>query len=272
MRIGMLHAIIFFLFFGAFARAETVDLSKDVKIVKPSHTESQSQKSFTNTIGQTFVYIKPGSFVMGSPVGETGRAVDEPQHRVTLSRGYYIQMTELTQGQWRTVMDKNPAYFQGCGDLCPVESVSWDDVQKFIDILNQRPGTHSYRLPTEAEWEYAARAGTTGPFSGSSLDAVAWHRDNSGDATHPVGMKAPNPVSLYDMYGNVGEWVQDWYGDYPVGSVSDPTGPSSGFYRVNRGGGWNMPSFGCRSALRVINSQGSVSPTLGFRLVAEDLP
>ncbi len=272
MRIGMLYGIIIFLCVGTGAFAGPAELSEDGKTVQPPRNKINSSKFFTNTIGQTFVYIKPGSFVMGSSPGETGRSADEVQHHVTLTRGFYIQTTEVTQVQWRTIMEKNPAYFQDCGDLCPVESVSWDDVQKFIQILNQRPGTHKYRLPTEAEWEYAARAGTTSSFSGSSLDAVAWHRDNSGDTTHPVGMKVPNPGFLYDMYGNVGEWVQDWYGDYPAGSASDPTGPSRGFYRVNRGGGWNMPSFGCRSALRVINSPGSVSPTLGFRLVAEDLP
>ena len=193
-------------------------LSNLAKTANPSPAEVQSHESFTNTIDQTFVYIKPGSFLMGSPSDETGRSADETQHRVTLTKGFYMQTTEVTQGQWQTVMEKKPAYFQDCGDLCPVESVSWDDVQKFIDILNQRPGTHRYRLPTEAEWEYAARAGTTGSFAGSSVDNVAWHRDNSGDRTHPVGMKAPNAWNLYDMHGNVSEWVQDWYEEYPAGS------------------------------------------------------
>lgn len=272
MRICIRGIIILFLSVGAFAHAETIELSNAAQTVNPSRAETPLHDGFTNTIGQTFVYIKPGSFLMGSSLEESGRSADEPQHRVTLTKGFYLQTTEVTQGQWEMVVKKKPAYFQACGALCPVESVSWDDVQKFIDILNQRPGPHRYRLPTEAEWEYAARAGTTGPFSGSSVDNVAWHRDNSGDTTHPVGKKTPNAWGLYDMLGNVSEWVQDWYGDYPSGSVIDPSGPARGFYRVNRGGGWDMPSFGCRSAQRIINSPGSISSTLGFRLVLDPSP
>ena len=136
--------------------------------------------------------------------------------------------------------------------------------------MNQRPGTHRYRLPTEAEWEYAARAGTTSPFAGSSVDRMAWYLDNSDDTIHPVGTKASNAWVLHDMLGDVSECVQDWYEDYSAGSVTDPIGPSNAFYRVNRGGGWNMPFFGCRSAQRIINSPDSISSTLGFRLVAED--
>ena len=264
MRIRIIGATIIFLSVGAFAQAETVELSSAAQTVKPSRAEAPSHEGFTNTIGQTFVYIKPGSFLMGSPPDESSRSADEPQHRVTLTKGFYLQTTEVTQGQWRMVMESNPAQFQGCGELCPVESVSWDDVRNFIQTLNQRPGTHRYKLPTEAEWEYAARAGTTGPFAGSSMDSMAWHRDNSGNKTHPVGMKTPNGWGLYDMHGNVSEWVQDWYGDYPSGSVTDPAGPSSGYYRVDRGGGWDMPSFGCRSAQRTINSPGIFHPLWGF--------
>jgi formylglycine-generating enzyme required for sulfatase activity len=271
MRIRIVGATIIFLSFGVFAQAATVELSTAAHTANPSRAEAPLHEGFTNTIEQTFVYIKPGSFLMGSPPDEPNRSADEQQHRVTLTKGFYLQTTEVTQGQWRLVMEKKTAHFQGCGDLCPVESVNWDDVQKFIDILNQRPGTHRYRLPTEAEWEYAARAGTTGPFAGSSVDSMGWHRDNSGNRTHPVGMKTPNGWGLYDMHGNVSEWVQDWYGEYPRGSATDPAGPSSGFYRVDRGGGWDMPFFGCRSAQRTINSPISISPTLGFRLVAEDL-
>ncbi len=230
--------------------------------------EAQSGKTFTTPIGQTFVYIEPGTFMMGSPPDERRRSEDEMRHSVTLTRGFYMQTTEVTQGQWRIIMQSNPAHFQGCGDQCPVESVSWHDAQRFIEILNQRPGTHRFRLPSEAEWEYAARAGTIGPFAGS-IDAMGWHRGNAQGTTHPVGGKAPNAWGLYDMHGNVSEWVQDWYGDYPSGSVTDPKGPAKGFFRVNRGGGWDMPSFGCRSAQRIINGPNSISPTLGFRLVAE---
>jgi formylglycine-generating enzyme required for sulfatase activity len=233
----------------------------------PQQRPATLQEPFTNTIGQTFVYIKPGSFLMGSPLDEPGRSADEPQHRETLTKGFYLQMTEVTQGQWHMVMEKNPAQFQGCGDLCPVESVSWDDVRKFIDILNQRPGTHRYRLPTEAEWEYAARAGTTGPFAGSSVDSMAWYRDNAGNRTYPVGMKTPNSWGLYDMHGNVSEWVQDWYGDYPSGSAIDPAGPSSGFYRVDRGGSWYGVAQNCRVAYRDYDGPSYRRNYLGFRLV-----
>jgi len=265
-------AIVIVFFFGVCAHAETSERDTVGEAAKPLPAKTLPTAGFTNTIEQTFVYIKPGSFMMGSPLDELMRSEDELQHRVTLTRGFYMQTTEVTQGQWRTIMEKNPALFQDCGAVCPVESVSWDDVQKFIEILNQRPGTHMYRLPTEAEWEYAARAGTTGPFAGSSLDSMGWYGENSGNSTHPVGQKAPNGWGLYDMHGNVSEWAQDWYGEYPAGSAIDPQGRLSGFYRVARGGGWDMPFFGCRSAQRSISGPRNVSPTRGFRLVAEDAP
>jgi len=208
--------------------------------------------------------------MMGSPPDERARSADEAQHRVTLTKGFYMQTTEVTQFQWQAIMENNRSNFQKCGSLCPVESVSWHDAQKFIEILNQRPGTHRYRLPTEAEWEYAARAGTIGPFGGADSDALGWHRGNADGTTHPVGQKSPNAWGLHDMHGNVSEWVQDWYGAYPAGSVTEPMGAPAGFFRVNRGGGWDMPAFGCRSAQRIINGPGSIASTLGFRLVAEE--
>ena len=157
---------------------------------------------------------------MGSPSGESNRDSDEKQHRVTLTREYYMQTTEVTQGQWRKVMGSNPSKFTNCGDNCPVEKVSWEDCQQFIQKLNGMEGTRKYRLPTEAEWEYAARAGTTGAYAGD-LDAMAWYDDNSGGKTHAVGGKSPNAWGLYDMHGNVYEWCQDWKGNYPSGSVTD---------------------------------------------------
>ncbi len=253
----------------AASQAPAVEAGRLSGTAQPMQSADQPPKTFTNTIGQTFVYIPPGTFMMGSPPDERGRAADETQHLVTLTRGFYIQTTEVTQYQWQTVMGSNQANFQDCGPLCPVESVSWHDAQKFITQLNQRPGTHRYRLPTEAEWEYAARAGATGLFAADSVGAVAWYRDNAGAKTHPVGMKAPNARGLHDMHGNVSEWVQDWYGNYPAGDAADPTGPANGHFRVNRGGAWDMPAFGCRAAQRMINGPGSIASTLGFRLVAD---
>ena len=130
-------------------------------------------------------------------------------------------------------MGSNPSHFDECGRSCPVELVTWEDAQEFIGRLNGRSGGNRYRLPTEAEWEYAARAGTTGDRYGN-LDAIAWYRDNSRYRTHPVGQKAPNAWGLHDMLGNVEEWVEDRYGDYPGGAVTDPRGPGSGLYQVYR--------------------------------------
>jgi len=224
----------------------------------------------TNSIGMNFAYIRPGSFMMGSPAGESGRSSDEKRHRVTLTKGLYMQTTEVTQGQWRAVMGSNPSHFSNCGDNCPVEKVSWNDVQEFIVKLNRNEGGNSYRLPTEAEWEYAARAGSTSRFcygdSDGRLAEHAWYGSNSEDKTQAVAQKKPNAWGLYDMHGNVWEWCQDWYSDYPSGSVTDPTGPSSGSFRVNRGGSWGNRAWSCRSALRGRLWPGYRYIILGFRL------
>ena len=204
-----------------------------------------------SSIGMEFIPIPPGSFMMGSPSNESGRYDNEKQHRVTLTKGFHMQTTEVTQRQWKAVMGNNPSNFKNCGDNCPVEEVSWNDVQDFIRKLNQREGGSKYRLPTEAEWEYAARAGTTTRFSFGDdegrLGEYAWYSGNSGRKTHSVGQKTPNAWDLYDMHGNVWEWCQDWYGDYPSGSVTDSIGPSSGSRRVIRGGSWGNKPPGLRS-------------------------
>jgi formylglycine-generating enzyme required for sulfatase activity len=237
----------------------------------------------TNTIGMKFVYIKPGTFMMGSPTDEPGRGSDETRHQVTLTKGYYMQTTEVTQGQWKAVMDNNPSYFSSCGDNCPVEYVSWNDVQEFITALNQKEKTDVYRLPTEAEWEYAARAGSTSAYSfgndstllskyGNFCDSkctYSWRDDNQNDQyknTAPVKSYMPNAWGLYDMHGNVWEWCQDWYGSYPDISVTDPGGASSGSYRVLRGGGWYYYAQYCRSAGRYYFSPGYRGSNLGLRL------
>ena len=208
-----------------------------------------------------FVKIPAGSFMIGS---ENGESDEKPIHKVTISNDFYLGKYEVTQAQWQALMSNNPSYFKG--DNLPVEQVSWDDAQKFISKLNAQNDGYKYRLPTEAEWEYAARSGTTGDYAGS-LDSMAWYGANSGSKTHEVGTKQANAWGLFDMHGNVWEWCQDWYGNYQSGSVTDPTGASSGSDRVGRGGGWYNGAVNLRSALR-----GSYSPlgrgsNLGFRVV-----
>ena len=227
--------------------------------------------AFTNALGMKFVYVPPGTFIMGSPPYEPGRYHDEIRHQVTLTHGFYMQTTPVTQGQWTAIMGINPSHFNDCGDNCPVEQISWNEVQKFIRRLNQRTGK-SYRLPTESEWEYACRTGTRTRFffgnSDSQLGLYAWYDENSGRTTHPVAQKQPNAWGLYDMYGNVWEWCSDWYGDYPSGSVTDPAGPASGDNRVIRGGSWNCDARYCRSAIRGGYGPGFRFYNLGFRLAA----
>lgn len=235
----------------------------------------QPVKKFTNKLGMEFVLIPAGTFMIGSPKDEPGRYANEIQHRVNLTKAFYMQTTEVTQGQWKAIMGKNPAAHKGCGDNCPVEQVSWNDVQTFIQKLNQKEGTDRYRLPTEAEWEYACRAGSTTKFcfgdDETKLSAHAWYYDNSGPRPHPVGQKKPNAWGLYDVHGNVREWCQDRYGFYPSSPVADSTGPSSGtFRRVFRGGSWNDYAERCRSAFRGWGDPGGRGYDLGFR-VARDL-
>jgi formylglycine-generating enzyme required for sulfatase activity len=244
-----------------------------------SRPKTTGNKLFTNSIGMNFVYIEPGTFNMGSPSNEPGRYGGETQYRVTLTRGYYVQATEVTQGQWKAVIGSNPSRSTNCGDDCPVEQVSWNDVQDFIKKLNQKEGGDRYRLPTEAEWEYAARAGTDTPFStGNCLSTNQANfrgeqplsncpKGQYREKTISVGSFSPNAWGLYDMHGNVWEWCQDWKGAYPLGHVEDPKGPREGTYRVGRGGGWDCSPSECRSANRVSFGPLTRSSGLGFRLL-----
>jgi formylglycine-generating enzyme required for sulfatase activity len=220
-----------------------------------------------------FVFIPAGKFVMGSPPDEPGRDDDERQHEANISKPFYMQTTELTQGQWKRVMEDNPSSFKDCGNDCPVEKVSWNDAQQFIEKLNQMEGKNKYRLPTEAEWEYACRAGSETAYSfGAEVDKLgkyAWYSDSSGGETKPVGKKLPNAWGLYDMHGNVWEWVQDWYGDYPSNSVADPKGPDRGESRVLRGGSWLNYARLTRSASRYGYGPDVRLNLIGFR-VARD--
>ena len=239
--------------------------------------ESANNEAFTNSIGIKFVLVSAGTFTMGSLPHEPGRGDDERQHRVTLTKPFYMAVTEVTQGQWRRIMGNSPSHFRDCGSDCPVEFVSWNDCQQFVQRLNRREGGKTYRLPTESEWEYACRAGSKTAFANggitetscghdANLDLLGWYCGNSGKEPHPVGQRKPNAFGLFDMHGNVWEWCQDWYGPYPSGDASDPTGPLSGSYRVLRGGGWHEDVEGCRSAIRVGRPPGSRAGTLGFRL------
>ena len=254
----------------------------------PAPVSSQAKGAITNNLGMKFVYIKPGSFMMGSALspsevvsrygGEEKYYKDEhPQHRVTLTKGFYLQTTEVTQGQWERVMGSRPwsgkDYVQENANN-PAVYISWDDCQAFIRKLNQMEGGNKYRLPTEAEWEYAARAGSTTRFcfgdSDGQLGGYAWYNGNADsvgeDYGHGVGTKRPNTWGLYDMHGNVWEWCQDWFGDYSSGFATDPTGPSSGAYRVDRGGSWFVNARHCRSANRSRNEPGGGDNNLGCRL------
>ncbi len=213
---------------------------------------------------EQFSLIPAGTFHMGS---EDGSSNESPVHTVTLTRSFYMQRTPVTQGQWREIMGSSPSSFDGCGDTCPVERVTWNEAQQFIQLLNQRFPSGNYRLPTEAEWEYAARAGTTGDYGGTGvLDDMGWYEENSGGRTHPVALKEPNAWSLHDMHGNVFEWVQDWYGPYTPGAKTDPTGPAMGIGRGARGGSWFSPADRARSATRSGSLAENRFPNVGFRL------
>ena len=213
--------------------------------------------------GMEFVWIPAGKFRMGSTSSEAFED-EQPVTQVRISRGFWLGKYEVTQAEWEAVMGSNPSSFNGCGH-CPVEEVSWNDVQDFISRLNAQEGREVYRLPTEAEWEYAARAGTKGDRYGD-LDAIAWYGDTSGRRTHPVGGKAPNAWGLHDVLGNVVEWVGDWYGDYVGGSVTDPQGPGSGPGRVIRGGCWVGAAKHSRTSNRNVSPPDVRYDFLGFRL------
>jgi formylglycine-generating enzyme required for sulfatase activity len=177
-----------------------------------------------------FIKIRQGTFMMGSNNGEKN---ERPIHQVTISREFELQETEVTQAQWEVLMEKNPSAFRGADR--PVESVSWEDCQEFINRLNARQDRYQYRLPTEAEWEYACRAGTTTEYAGDFGEMIIYDK-NSGLSTHQVRSKRPNAWGLYDMHGNVWEWVQDWFDKYQGKQVVDPQGPHKGSLRVLRGG------------------------------------
>ncbi len=211
------------------------------------------------------VFVKGGTFMMGS---NNGGDDERPVHQVTVS-DFSIGKYEVTQAQWRILMGSNSSNFSGC-DQCPVEQVSWDDVQQFITTLNSKTGK-KYRLPTEAEWEYAARGGNQSRgytySGGNDIGSVAWYDGNSGYKTHAVGQKQANELGIYDMSGNVWEWCSDWYGPYSSSAEVNPSGGYSSKSRVSRGGGWGYNPQNCRMANRDFNVPGASYFNLGFRLV-----
>jgi formylglycine-generating enzyme required for sulfatase activity len=236
------------------------------------------------TVAFEFVWIEPGTFLMGSQAAEPEREEGEgPRHEVTISRGFWLGKYEITQEQWAAVTHTSPWSGQAFvveDPKCPASYISWEDVQAFIRLLNEADGSTAYRLPTEAEWEYACRAGTTTYWffgdDSAPLGEYAWYKVNAWDLgeqyAHPVGAKRPNPWGLYDVYGNVWEWVQDWFSDTYYGNspAVDPQGPETGLLRVRRGADFHYYDWGTRSARRGRSTPLFVNCVVGARLLRQE--
>ena len=288
-----LWSILGLLFLVSLFVSSVLTQESNVKEVMPSGKGSTAEKNmpaatvFTNSLGMKFVSIPAGSFMMGHAISASeyaringGKAeyyVDnmnrEQPHTVILTNGYYMMTTEVTQKQWKKLMGGNPSPDRNCGD-CPVEGVSWNEVQKFIGKLNKLEGTDKYRLPTEAEWEYACRAGSTTSFCYGNEDWLlgdyGWYNEISGYRSHPVGQRMkPNAWGLYDMHGNVEEWCQDVYSSRAYGKHQkyNPVYTGKGKTRAYRGGNYSCAAFSCRSATRYGRSPNMNSVGVGFRLV-----
>ena len=250
------------------AEAEKRRVEEEKRKEEERRQKEKEGKFTVNGVEFKMVFVEGGTFTMGATSEQGSDADDDeyPTHRVTLS-DYYIGETEVTQALWQAVMGSNPSWFKG--NNLPVESVSYNDVKEFITKLNQKTGK-TFRLPTEAEWEYAARGGKKSKgykYSGSNnIDDVAWYDENSNDKTHPVKTKRPNELEIYDMSGNVLEWCSDWYGDYLSNAQTNPQGPSSGSDRVLRGGSWGGNARYCRASDRGYGFLSFLNYNLGFRL------
>ena len=248
-------------------KKEIEGLNKKIDTLTKTKEEPEILAKLDNSIGMKFTLIPEGKFYMGSKE----RNDEKPVHKVKINNPFYLGTYPVTQAEWKAVMDDNPFYFKG--DDLPVESVSWDDVQEFIKKLNEKEGTNKYRLPSEAEWEYACRAGTITRYSfgdsDSKLGGYAWCDENSGQKTHPVGQKKSNPWGLYDMHGNVWERVQDMWHDSYDGTPTDGSAwEGDGANRVIRGGSWHNNAGDCRSAIRY-HVDPRARDVLGFRLLQE---
>jgi len=229
--------------------------------------EAPGRDITVNSVGMRLVLVPAGTFRMGSSPGEPLRQEEESPRQVTLTRPFRIASTEVTQGQWLALMPWNRS--QQKGDDLPVTSISWKDAREFCGRLSEKEEA-TYRLATEAEWEYACRAGTTEPLATAERDAVAWFADNSEGSTHPVGQKKPNPWGLFDMLGNVAEWTLDAYGPYPrVAEDEDPTGPADGVTRIVRGGAWRSFKPAVRCAARTGTPRSHQLHHVGLRVVQE---
>ncbi len=263
----------------------TVDVmaQKNITCDKPETTASYQNGTLrVGNVEYKMVHVEGGTFTMGatSEQGSDADSDEKPAHSVTLS-SYYIGQTEVTQALWTAVMGETVSQIAtrnkwetcGVGGNYPMYDVSWEDCQEFVSKLNRLTGK-TFRLPTEAEWEYAARGGSKSrgyKYSGSNtLGSVAWYDDNSGSTTHPVGSKSSNELGLYDMSGNVGEWCQDWYGGYSSSPQTNPKGPNSGAYRVCCGGSWNYDAWICRVSIRYGSAPSGGGHDLGLRLVLSE--
>lgn len=250
---------------------------------KPHRTEVDALppgKPFTNSIGMKLVYIPPGEFMMGSRDSEAevvrkwgvGKpeyfTQEHPQHRVKIASGFHMSSTETNQSQYEVIMNDNPSEFRGQNN--PVDNVSWDDAVAFCRKLSAKEG-RTYRLPTEAEWEYACRAGTTTPFYTGETIGTTQSNHNGDKKTMPVGSFSPNDFGLYDMHGNVSEWCQDWFDEdyYATSPTTNPQGPSTGIFRVLRGGNWQCTVTQCRSACRARCTPFMGLEYYGFRVLME---
>lgn len=227
-------------------------------------------------VTMSLVWIPAGEFLMGSPDNEEGRFDSEtPQHPVRITHGFYMGIYEVTQEQYEAVTGNNPSDFKAPKN--PVEQVSWNDAVEFSKKLSAQTGMTAH-LPTEAEWEYACRGGTTTRYSFGDEDRdiadVGWYSNNSGDKPNPVGLKKPNPFGLYDMHGNIWEWTADWYEPdyYAKSPVDDPQGPATGTVKAIRGGSWRNEPFRCRSAFRFMLDPPGRNNPIGFRVVIEEPP
>ena len=259
MRISVYIAILFLIFFTS-----PINSKELPEWMKPLPIEPELLRP---PVHEGFVFIKGGCYQMGDTFGD-GDKDEKPVHEVCVD-DFYMGKYEVTQKQWREIMGSNPSHFKKCDD-CPVEQVSWNDTQEYINKLNQKTG-QKYRLPTEAEWEYAARSGgRSEKYSvGNDIDSVAWYNSNSGDKTHPVGQKEANGLGLYDTSGNVWEWCQDWYDSdyYRKSPRNNPRGADSGQYRVLRGGSWDHEPQVLRASHRGGTTPNYRSSDFGIRLV-----